>query len=680
MDDSWILRLRSDESNLHPQSLVDREWLVTNGLGGYASGTILGIATRRYHSLLTVSLPAPLGRQVILTQIEESVHAQDGSTYVLGGVEQAGGKTNFLGSVQFAEFRLESGLPVWTYQIKGTIFEKRIFMPYKQNTVHVKHQVINGEEPLRWSLRLAVPFRLHSAAVGGPPGGLYKFVSSGNCHEIHPPPPLPVARFSLHGDHQCFTEDNQSINDIIYRMEEERGYESREDLLSPGFFQMDLKRHKDATLIASTEGWETILALDPDDAHRAELERRHALLKTAHPHARRERASQLVFAADQFIISPSRRTPRTNPASAAVENLRTIIAGYYWFTDWGRDTMISLEGLTLTTGRESEARQILCSFSNYIRDGLIPNLFPEGEDEGRYDTADATLWFFHAVDRYLAYTQDWSILKTLLPKLLDIVEHHMRGTRFGIGVDPEDGLLSQGDQGYALTWMDAKYGEWIVTPRRGKAVEINALWYNALCLLAEWVEFRLEDKEKSRHLKTCAEQTQRNFNRRFWNANLGCLYDVIDGEAGDDVACRPNQIFAIALPHPVLNEVYWKPVFETVRRLLLTPLGLRTLEARHGGYKLKYHGDLMARDSSYHQGTVWPWLIGPFVDAWLKVIPEDKLEPRQLLENFLDAHLTDGCVGTISEIFDAEEPFAPRGCIAQAWSVAEILRSWVNTS
>jgi predicted glycogen debranching enzyme len=227
--------------------------------------------------------------------------------------------------------------------------------------------------------------------------------------------------------------------------------------------------------------------------------------------------------------------------------------------------------------------------------------------------------------------------------------------------------------------MDAKYGEWIVTPRRGKAVEINALWYNALCLLAEWVEFRLEDKEKSRHLKTCAEQTQRSFNRRFWNANLGCLYDVIDGEAGDDVACRPNQIFAIALPHPVLNEVYWKPVFETVRRLLLTPLGLRTLEPRHGGYKLKYHGDLMTRDSSYHQGTVWPWLIGPFIDAWLKVIPEDKLEPRQLLENFLDTHLTDACVGTISEIFDAEEPFVPRGCIAQAWSVAEILRSWVKS-
>jgi predicted glycogen debranching enzyme len=227
-------------------------------------------------------------------------------------------------------------------------------------------------------------------------------------------------------------------------MEEERGYESREDLLSPGFFQMDLKRHQDATLVASTEGWKTILALDPGDLHTSELERRRALLQSAHPHARRGRASQLVFAADQFIISPSRRTESISLACTAVENLRTIIAGYHWFTDWGRDTMISLEGLTLTTGRESEARQILCSFANYIRDGLIPNLFPEGEDEGRYDTADATLWYFHAVDRYLAYTQDWPTLKTLLPKLLDIVEHHIRGTRFGIRVDPEDDLLSQG--------------------------------------------------------------------------------------------------------------------------------------------------------------------------------------------------------------------------------------------
>jgi predicted glycogen debranching enzyme len=243
MDDGWTLRLHSGGSNTHPQSLLDREWLVTNGLGGYASGTLAGIATRRYHSLLTAALPAPLGRQVILTQIEESVHAQDGSTYVLGGVEQAGGKTHCLGSVHFAEFRLESGLPVWTYQIKGTIFEKRIFMPYKQNTVHVKHHVISSEEPLRWKLRLAVPFRPHSAAVGGPPGGLYKFVTSGNCHEIHAPLPLTVVRFSIHGDHQGFTADNQSINDIVYRLEEDRGYESREDLLSPDFFQMDLKDH-----------------------------------------------------------------------------------------------------------------------------------------------------------------------------------------------------------------------------------------------------------------------------------------------------------------------------------------------------------------------------------------------------------------------------------------------------
>jgi predicted glycogen debranching enzyme len=597
---------------------------------------------------------------------------------VLSGVEQAGGKTNFLESVHFTEFRLESGLPVWTYQINGTILEKRVFMPYKQNTVHVKHRVVSGDETLRWNIRLAIPFRAHSAAVGGPPKVLYDLVTSRNCYEIHPPSPLPVVRLSFYGDHQDFTDDNRLVNDIVYRIEEERGYESREDLFTPGFFQMDLNRRADVTLIASTEDWETISAFEPDAAHTAELKRRHALLSSADPHAQRDRVGQqLVFAADQFIISPPRMTGNVSAGSCGPDNLRTIIAGYHWFTDWGRDTMISLEGLTLITGRQREAREILCSFSNYVRDGLIPNLFPEGQDEGRYDTADATLWFFHAIDRYLAYTQDWWILKTLLPKLVDIVEHHLRGTRYGIRVDPEDGLLSQGDRHYALTWMDAKYGQWIVTPRRGKAVEINALWYNALCLLANWVKVQWADDKQARQLELCADRARTSFNRRFWNPKQGYLYDVIDGEVADDTACRPNQIFAIALPHPVLNEAYWKPVFDTVRQVLLTPVGLRTLEPKHGDYKLKYHGNLMARDSSYHQGTVWPWLLGPFIDAWLKVIPGDKVEPRRLLKNLLDAHLTDACVGSIGEIFDAEEPFAPRGCVAQAWSVAEVLRSWV---
>jgi predicted glycogen debranching enzyme len=313
----------------------------------------------------------------------------------------------------------------------------------------------------------------------------------------------------------------------------------------------------------------------------------------------------------------------------------------------------------------------------YVRDGLIPNVFPEGDRTGLYHTADATLWYFHALDRYLAITGDRGTLQRLLPTLIGIVQAHLNGTHFGIEVDPGDGLLRQGAPGYALTWMDAKVNDWVVTPRRGKAVEINALWHNALRLLARWLGEERGDgaaRETAEH----AERAQAAFNARFWYADGGYLYDVVDGEQGDDPACRPNQIFAIALSHPVLDPGRWKAVIEVVRERLLTPVGLRSLAPGHADYKAQYSGDLRARDAAYHQGTVWAWLIGPFVDAWLRLYPEDRQAARGLLDAF-SSHLEDACIGSISEIFDAEEPFAPCGCVAQAWSVAEVLRAWVKT-
>jgi predicted glycogen debranching enzyme len=358
------------------------------------------------------------------------------------------------------------------------------------------------------------------------------------------------------------------------------------------------------------------------------------------------------------------------------DEVRTVIAGYHWFTDWGRDTMISLEGLTLCTGREREAGYILRTFGHYVRDGLIPNMFPEGTKEGLYHTADATLWFFHAIHRYVQLTGDRATLRQLLPKLKSIVEHHVRGTRFGIGVDAADGLLRQGEEGYQLTWMDAKVDGWVVTPRRGKAVEINALWYNALCLLAGWL--REEGDEQAAELERQAERAHASFNARFWYAEGGHLYDVVDGEQGDDPACRPNQIFSISLDHPVLDRERWQPVFDVVRDRLMTPFGLRSLASGHRDYKAQYYGDLRSRDAAYHQGTVWGWLAGPFVDAWLKIDPEDKRGARTYLEGFA-SHLSEAGVGTMSEVFDAEAPYTPRGCIAQAWSVAEVLRTWLLT-
>jgi predicted glycogen debranching enzyme len=431
-------------------------------------------------------------------------------------------------------------------------------------------------------------------------------------------------------------------------------------------------------MVASTEGWATIQALDPEQALEIERSRRSRLLTLADPAAQTGIAAELVLAADEFIITPAGRLADAARAHAEGDEIRTVIAGYHWFTDWGRDTMISLEGLTLTTGRKREAGYILRTFAHYVRDGLIPNMFPDRSAGGLYHTADATLWFFHAVDRYLEATGDRSTLQRILPKLRDIVEHHLRGTRFGIGVDPQDGLLRQGAEGYQLTWMDAKVDGWVVTPRRGKAVEINALWYNALRLLEGWVREEIGEGEAA-SLAEQAERARDSFNRRFWYAEGGYLYDVVDAEGGgDDPACRPNQIFAISLRHAVLDQERWEPVLNTVRDRLLTPVGLRSLSRDHPDYRSVYQGDLPARDAAYHQGTVWGWLIGPFVDAWLKVHPDDRTGARDFLQGFVD-HLDEFGIGSIAEIFDAEAPFVPRGCIAQAWSIAEVLRCWVKT-
>ena len=312
-----------------------------------------------------------------------------------------------------------------------------------------------------------------------------------------------------------------------------------------------------------------------------------------------------------------------------------------------------------------------------MRDGLIPNLFPEGQHEGLYHTADATLWYFHALDRYLQASNDRTTLKLLLPILASCVEHHLRGTRFGIHVDPNDGLLSQGQAGYQLTWMDAKVGDWVVTPRRGKAVEINALWYNALRLMERWTSEE-EDTEASARYAEMAERVRISFNDRFWYAEGDYLYDVLDGEGGADASMRPNQVLSISLPHPVLDQDRWHAVLEQVVNRLLTPMGLRSLAPGEPDYKPRYDGDLRSRDAAYHQGTVWAWLIGPLVDAWLKVHPEDDETARGFLIGF-QAQLGEGCIGSINEIFDAEAPYSPRGCVAQAWSVAEVLRAWLKT-
>jgi predicted glycogen debranching enzyme len=672
-----VRRLTFDERD-GARPAASLEWLVTNALGGYASGPVRGGLTRRYHGVLVASLPAPLGRMVCLSVLR--------TTLVTGGREvlidhEDIARLDQPDAARLCEFRLEAGLPVWRYAAGRAHVEQRVVMPSCRNTTHVRFHVSSPGE--RTVLRL-LPFmapRAHEVAVASAPDVPFHVSAHGSLIDLTPTADdVPSMRWlvSTSGAVACRL-DRPCSSAIEYTVERDRGYDFAGTLWAPGEIAVTIDDEATVDFAVSTEPWDVMLAAPASTVLAREVERRDQLLARA-PEVDgvdETMAAELTLAADQFLVTPAGRFREVAEGRAEGEEPRTVIAGYPWFTDWGRDTMISLEGLTLATGRAREAARILHTFAHHLRDGLIPNLFPEGVHQGLYHTADATLWFVHAVSRYVAVTNDRAMVSALLPAFVDIVDHHTAGTRFGIRVDPADGLLTQGAEHYQLTWMDAKVGDWVVTPRRGKAVEINALWYHALCQIAAWLD------EDGRHvraqtLRQAAARTRASFNQRFWNEATGHLYDVVDGELGDDPACRPNQIFAIALPHAALDAERWPSVMDVVERTLVTPVGLRSLAPGHPDYQSKYFGDLQARDAAYHQGTVWAWLIGPFVDAWLKVHPGETTAARRWLAGF-EPHLNTACVGSISEIFDAAPPFTPRGCIAQAWSVAEVLRAWQKT-
>jgi predicted glycogen debranching enzyme len=654
--------------------LITREWLVTNGLGGYASGTVGGVCTRRFHGFLIAALPAPLARTMMFNHLEETLRLPDGRLWHLSGEESASGGDISYPEPDFLErFGLECGTPVWSFEKEGIRLEKRVVMPHLQNTTYVVYRLLEGPPGLHLELCPALHFRPHEGLLGGEVAKEWKIERNDGALELSDGRDYPPLRIVPFGQNAQLVEEVRHVEHILYRVEKSRGYEHEGLLWSPGWLKIDLVPGEDAGLIASVEPWEVIRALSPAEAFAAEHARRTQLLTIASSCARDDFGAQLVLAADQFLIHPHTRVADETRARAAGESPRTVIAGYHWFTDWGRDTMISLEGLTLVTGRRREAGRILRTFASYIRDGLIPNMFPEGECEGLYHTADATLWFFHALHRYVASTGDRETMRVILPKLVDSIDHHLAGTRFNIRVDPRDGLLSQGEEGYQLTWMDAKVDGWVVTPRRGKAVEINALYYNALCVLEKFLREE-GDTATADRMRGHAARAYASFTERFWFAEGQYLYDVVDTPEGiDDPALRPNQIFAFSLDHPVLDPSRWSRVTEVVRAELLTPFGLRSLARNHPDYKKAYDGDLRARDAAYHQGTVWSWLIGPFIDAWLKAHPGDNGTALRFLAPFRE-HLGAACIGTVSEVFDAESPWVPRGCAAQAWGVAEVLR------
>ncbi len=565
---SEVLRVIRDEK---PKSEVQREWLVTNGLGGFASATVSGEIARRYHGFLIAALPAPLGRVVLLNDLDCEIERADGS---IGEYPRRR---------HFSRFRVVDGPAELALEIDGLTLERSVLMPARHNIVHITFRLIGAATGVRLRLRPFISFRHLEAAVDKPLADIYRLIVQGQALRSLPGP----------GPADPANDDGGLRRQHVHRrwrdMERapvpDRGgarLRGARPCVEPGLFHgRSCSPDCAVTLIAGTEDWHTMSSLSPEQARRFEIERRRRLVAMAEPELQGGLGGELVLAADQFIITPVGRVADIARAHAEGNEVRTVIAGYHWFTDWGRDTMISLEGLTLVTGRVEEAKWILRTFADYVEDGLIPNMFPEGDTEGLYHTADATLWFFHAIARYLARCPDETTLSQMLPILHEIARRHIEGCKFGIRVDPQDGLLTQGEEGYQLTWMDAKVGDWVVTPRRGKAVEINALWYNALRLLADWL--RAAGHPDAGDIAARAEQARRSFNRRFWYDKGGWLYDVVDGESGDDPSFRPNQILAISLDHPVLDEERWRPVVDAVRERLLDPGRAALAGARRAG-------------------------------------------------------------------------------------------------
>jgi predicted glycogen debranching enzyme len=637
---------------------LPREWLETNGLGGFASSTLIGLNTRRYHGLLTASTTPPTGRVLMLSKLEETV-VVGGERYELGA-NQYPGAIHPEGYHYLAEFRLDP-FPVFIYRVAGLEIEKRVFMVHGENTTVVEYEIRaqdgSAGPQCVLELRPLIAFRDYHSTTHRNDALNSALETREGLVSIQPYPDLPHLFFA-HNAQELASEGKWFLN-FEYRVERERGLDFEEDLYHPFTLRFDLTDGRSATVIASTEPRDAASAAALREGERR---RREAILDAGPGDQPLVRS--LTAAADQFIVER--------------DALKTVVAGYHWFTDWGRDTMIALPGLTLVTGRYNIARQILEAYAEHVDQGLLPNRFPDAGQTPEYNTADATLWFIEAIRAFLHYSGDEAFVRErLYPKLKDIIDWHVRGTRYGIHVDA-DGLLACGEPGVQLTWMDAKVGEHVVTPRTGKPVEIQALWYNALRIMEDFAR-RFADPSSAALYAGLAEKAKAAFNARFWNASAGSLYDVVENGHSDG-SMRPNQIFAVSLPHSMLEPEKARAVVQAVQTELLTPMGLRTLSRHDPRYRARYEGGVAERDTAYHLGTVWPWLMGPFITAYLKV--NDRSETaRQQAEVWLNGfaeHLTAAGLGQICEIADAEYPYTPRGCIAQAWSVAEILRAAVE--
>lgn len=631
-----------------------REWLVTNGIGGFAAGTVAGVLTRRYHGLLIAALKPPLGRTLLVAKVDENA-TYDGRDYALAANRWRSGLTIPTGYDQLDHFCLDGTIPTWEYTCADAILEKQVWMQQGANTTYIRYQLRRASLPLTLQVKVLINYRDYH---GSTQAGDWQMQVDRVGHGLRISAFAGAIPYYLLCDGAQVSAQHEWYRGFQLANEAERGLDADEDHLYAGEFTVTLQPGEASTLVVSTSADAN---LDGAAALAAQKKYEQQLLAQACP-AGPKPLNQLILAADQFVVS------RPSPVDP---NGHSIIAGYPWFGDWGRDTMIALPGLTLTTGRPAVAASILRTFAHFVDQGMLPNRFPDAGEQPEYNTSDATLWYVEAIRAYHAATGDEQLLGELFPVLQMIVDAHRRGTRYQIHVDPVDGLLYAGEAGVQLTWMDVKIGDWVVTPRTGKAVEINALWYNALCSIAEFAQLLGKPVEDYFSL---AEQARVGF-QKFWIPEWAYCYDVIDTPEGKpDAALRPNQLLAVSLPHSPLTSKQQKAIVDISMRRLLTPHGLRSLARGHHGYVARYGGNPFQRDSAYHQGTIWAWLIGPFVSAHLRVYCDTERARSYLLP--LLRHLADNGLGSISEIFDAEPPFTPRGCFAQAWSVAEVLRAW----
>jgi len=683
------------------EEALRREWLVTNGLGGFASGTVAGALTRRYHGLLFAAVRPPVGRTLLVAKLDETVRWGGQDLPLSTNVWRDGVGRN-PGCRWLRRFELVWGVPTWRYELSAGGVQsselrvqssaasaagltKRVWMEPGRNVTYVQYELAERGAPLDLTCTLLVNCRDYHALrrrcdtpfeVTVIPAGLRcRAVESDTaayvtCH-LHA---TPQNRGRDEAAAARWTGDHTWYRDFCLPVEQARGYDHLEDHLCAGHCRFMLQPGQTATFVISVDPPDEIDATTALPRHQAGArERLTAFEARLAPGDRKGPCAvrQLVLAADQFIVRRKAEHSELLTPNSALPG-HTIIAGYPWLTDWGRDTMIALPGLTLCTGRFDVARQVLRTWARYVDRGMIPNRFPDRGDAVEYHTADATLWYLWAIDQYARATDDRETVAELFPVLEDIVDWHVRGTRYNLHV-AADGLVYAGEPGVNLTWMDAKVGDRVITPRIGKPIELSALWHDGLCNVARLADWLGRPTER---FEALARRTRDAF-ERFWNPARGCCYDVLDGPSGAEPTLRPNQIFAVSLEHSPLSTDQQRAVVATCERELLTWFGLRSLGPREPGYRGGYAGDPVARDEAYHQGTAWGWLLGPFVIAHFR-LHHDCDQARRFLEPLLGQLWTHG-VGSLSEISDGDPPHEPNGCIAQAWSVAETLRAWCVT-